>query len=205
MTHIFLIRHGEYIEDLADGKYCDLGLSPKGIEQSNLLRDRLAKSGEITPDVFISSPQKRAFQTAEILSSAIGKAILTDNDIEEWRSSDGSLSPEEFNERWKQVSMEQQAYYRWIEGYENRSEFSLRVNLALNKIISEHAGKTVLLLTHGAFIQLSFNFFFGYGEAVLNRAAPEITNTSITHWYKNDEKSRWILERSNDRHHLFGN
>lgn len=104
--------------------------------------------------------------------------------------------------RWRQVPKSQEAYYRWMDGYENRMEFTLRVHLALNRVLQEHAGKTIVVVTHGAFIQMAFNFFFGTGEVHLERASPEINRTSITHWYKVENKDRWVLERSNDCHHL---
>ena len=202
MTHLYLIRHGDNIDGLEDGKYRDLGLSAEGIRQSESLRDRLIRTGEIKPDVFISSPERRAHETAKILAPAFGQPIVLDKDVEEWRSDDGSLSPEEFMERMRQIPKGQEAYYRWIEGYENRLEFSLRVHLALNRIIQEHAGRTIVLLTHGAFLQISFGYFFGHGEANLERAAPDVAKTSITHWRTSQDGNRWILERSNDYHHL---
>ena len=81
-------------------------------------------------------------------------------------------------------------------------EFSLRVHLALNRILQEHEGKTIVIMTHGAFIQLSFVYFFGFGEASLDRASPEIKRTSITHWLRPENLDRWVLERSNDYQHL---
>ncbi len=204
MTHLYLIRHADYIYDLVDSKYPkrDLGLSPEGVVQAERLRDRLASTEEIKPDVFISSTDRGAHETAKILAPAFGQQIVLDKDVEEWRSEDGSLSTEEFMERWSEVPKSQKAYYRWIEGYESRIEFSLRVHDALNRILQEHAGKTIVVVTHGAFIQTSFAFFFGYGEASLDRATPEIKRTSITHWYKPEDQDRWVLERSNDYHHL---
>ncbi len=204
MTHLYLIRHADYIYDLVDSKYPkrDLGLSPEGVVQAERLRDRLASTEEIKPDVFTSSTDRGAHETAKILAPAFGQQIVLDKDVEEWRSEDGSLSTEEFMARWSQVPKSQKAYYRWIDGCENRMEFVLRVHLALNRILQEHAGKTIVVVTHGAFIQTSFTFFFGYGEASLDRATPEIKRTSITHWYKRDDQDRWVLERSNDYHHL---
>ena len=204
MTHLYLIRHADYIYDLVDSKYPkrDLGLSPEGVVQAERLRDRLASTEEIKPDVFTSSTDRGAHETAKILAPAFGQQIVLDKDVEEWRSEDGSLSTEEFMERWNQVPKSQKAYYRWIDGCENRMEFVLRAHLALNRILQEHAGKTIVVVTHGAFIQTSFTFFFGYGEASLDRATPEIKRTSITHWYKPEDQDRWILERSNDYHHL---
>lgn len=203
MTHLYLIRHGDSIEGLLeDGKYGDLGLSPEGVQQAERLRDRLAKTGEIKPDIFIASTMRRAHETATIIAPALEQPILLDADFEEWRGDDGSLSPDEFMARWKAVPKPQKAYYRWHPDYENRIEFTLRVNLTLNRVLQEHAGKTILAVTHGAFIQTSFPFFFGYGEASLERAAPEIRRTSITHWYRQEGMEAWLLERSNDYHHL---
>lgn len=204
MTHLYLIRHADYIYDLVDGAYPkrDQGLSPEGVVQAERLRDRLAGTGEIKPDVFISSPERGAHETAQILEPALGQPILLDREVEEWRSEDGSLSTEAFMGPWQSLSDADRPYYRWEEGCETLLEFSLRVHKALHRILQEHDGKTILLLSHGAFIQVSFAYFFGYSMAVPQRAAPEINRTSITHWFKLKERNRWNLERSNDTHHL---
>jgi 2,3-bisphosphoglycerate-dependent phosphoglycerate mutase len=206
MTHLYLIRHADYIYDLVKGKYPkkNQGLSEKGVAEAQRLRERLEASGEIKPDVFISSAERGAMETAEFLSPIFNTRIKKDKDFEEWRSEDGTLSSEEFMRRWNEVPKAQKPYFRWIEGCENRMEFSLRVHQALNRVITEHQGKTIAIVTHGAFIQLSFNFFFGYGEASIDRAVPEIRRTSITHWYQPADQERWVLERSNDCHHAVG-
>jgi probable phosphoglycerate mutase len=201
-THLYLIRHADSIDGLEDGKYRDLGLSEDGRRQAELLRNRLARTGEIRPDVFIVSTMRRAQETATILQPAIGRAMTHDADFEEWRGDDGSVSPEEFMARWQAVPDDQKPYFHWQEGYENRVEFMLRVNQTLNRVLQQHANKMIVAVTHGAFIQLSFPFFFGYGEAVLARAAIEVRRTSITHWMKGNTDKRWMLERSNDYHHL---
>lgn len=202
MTHLYLIRHADYIYDLVDGKYPerDQGLSPEGIEQAERLRDRLSRTGEIKPDVFISSTERGAHETAKIIAPALGQTIILDRDAEEWRSEDGTLSHEQFMEPWNKLSDAEKPYYRWVEGCETLLEFSVRVHTALNRILQEHQSKTIAILTHGAFIQVSFAYFFGYSVAVPQRAAPEIRRTSITYWFNTG--NRWILERSNDYHHL---
>jgi probable phosphoglycerate mutase len=204
MTHIYFIRHAANTDGLVDGKMTDLGLSPEGISQAERLRDRLATSGEIKPDVVIASSERRAHETAAILETAFGLTAVLDDDVVEWKSDDGSIESEEFMRRWNAVPKLQKPYYRWIEGFENRMEFSLRVHQTINRILQVHEGKTIVVVTHGAFIQMSFMYFFGYGEASLDRAMPEIRRTSITHWYKNAGEERWNLERTNDCHHLAG-
>src|SRR5258706_2264200 len=203
MTHLYLIRHADYLYDVVDGKYPkrDLGLTPEGISQAERLRDRLARTGEIKVDVFISSPERGAHETAEIVAPALGQAIILDKEVEEWRSEDGTLSDEAFMAIWEKLSDLERPYHRFVEGCETMLEFSLRVHIALNRILEEYQGKTILILSHGAFIQTSFAYFFGYSMAVPQRAAAEIKRTSITHWFKMENRNRWILERSNDCHH----
>jgi probable phosphoglycerate mutase len=202
LTHLYLIRHADYIYDLVDGKYPkrDQGLSPEGVKQAERLRDRLSKSGEIKPDVFISSTERGAHETARVIQPVVGVPITLDKDFEEWRSEDGSLTTEEFMGPWEKLSDAQKPYYRWVEGCETLLEFSIRVYAALNRVLEEHDGKTILVLSHGAFIQTSFAYFFGYSLHIPQRAAAEIRRTSITHWLKTPS-GRWILERSNDCAH----
>ncbi|MEQ8674310.1 MAG: histidine phosphatase family protein [Aggregatilineales bacterium] len=204
MTHLYIVRHGDSIYDTVDGKFPrrDLGLSAEGLKQAEHLRDRLKHSEEIKPDVLIASPERRAKETAEIIAPIFDMPIIFDEDVEEWRSDDGTLTDEEFMRPWEALSAAEKPYYRWIEGCETLLEFSLRVNVAMNRILNEHQGKTILLASHGAFIQATFAYFFGFSLAIPPRVSPEIHHTSITHWYRSDKQERWILERTNDYHHL---
>jgi probable phosphoglycerate mutase len=205
VTHLYLIRHADAIEGEQDGKYgVDLGLSPEGRTQAEKLRDRLARTGEIKADVFLCSSHRRAQETAAIIASALNQPIVLDDDLQEWRAADETMTPEEFMARWEHVPPAQKAYYHWVEGDENRMQFALRVHQTLNRILEAHAGRTIVALTHGAFIQLSFQFFFGYGEAVMDRAVADVRRTSITHWYRTGDQTRWTLERANDYGHLIG-
>lgn len=202
MTHLYLIRHADYVYVEQDGRKCDLGLSPEGVMQAERLRDRLARNGEIKPDVFIASTERGAQETAQILAPVLALPIISDANVEEWRSEDGRFSTEEFMEPWRALPDAQKPFYRWIDGYENWVEFSARAQIALNRIVLEHEGKTILVLTHGGVIQASFEYFFGYGLATQQRATLSMKNTSITHWMLPEGTRRWVLERFNDRHHL---
>src|SRR5260221_12307846 len=88
VTHLYLIRHGEAVtnlEPIVAGIRGDTGLTTKGIAQVERLGDRLAPTGEIAADVFISSPLPRARQTAEIIAPAVGLPIQWDDDVQELR------------------------------------------------------------------------------------------------------------------------
>ncbi len=202
MTHLYLIRHGESVDAVQDGKTVELGLSAAGIEQSERLRERLLRTGEIQADVLLASSLQRAQETAALLAPAFGLPVVTDADFEEWRNEDGSLTMDEFNALWANTPDVQKPYFRFVPGGESWLEFSVRVQHALNQVLAEYEGKTVALVTHGGVIQASFLYFFGYTASVLPRAGVDVGNTSITHWYKPESRPRWVLERFNDMHHL---
>ncbi|MEP7292824.1 MAG: histidine phosphatase family protein [Chloroflexota bacterium] len=200
MTHLYLVRHGASLEGMEDGKYIERGLSAEGVNQAERLRERLERTGEIAPDVLISSTLERARETAEILSPALKQPVTLDAEFEEWRNEDGSLSPETFSEMWRNAPEAAKPFFRFVPGCENWLEFSVRIQLALNRVLLEYEGKTIALVTHGGVIQAAFVYFFGYGTSVMPRAGVDVKNCSITHWFK--PETRWILERFNDYQHL---
>jgi probable phosphoglycerate mutase len=200
LTSIYLIRHGDY-DEFVDGKPVDNpGLSPKGIRQAELLHDRLARTGEIKADALISSPARRAQQTAQILAPALSASVALDTDLEEWRCDRGALSPEEFTSRWQRVSDGQRPFFQWVEGGESFLELTARVQLALNRIWQEHVGKTIVLVTHGGVIQASFAYFFNLSATTIPGISTE--NAAIIHWTRSADAGRWTLQRHNDHMHL---
>ena len=200
LISIYLIRHGDY-DELVDGKPVENpGLSAKGVQQAECLRDRLAHTGEIKADAIISSPARRAHETAQIVASALGAAVILDEDLEEWRCDRGALSPEEFTARWRQVPDAQRPYFQWVKGGESFLELTARVQLALNGIWQEHEGKTIVLVTHGGVIQASFAYFFNLSATTIPGISTE--NTAITQWTRTTDANRWTLQRHNDHAHL---
>jgi probable phosphoglycerate mutase len=176
------------------------GLSPRGAHQVDLLRERLVRSGEIKADALISSPARRARETAEALASALGAAVALDTDLEEWRCDRGALSYDEFNARWQRVPDAQRPFFQWVEGGESFVELTARVQLALNRIWQEHVGKTIVLVTHGGVIQTSFAYFFNLSATTIPGVATE--NTAITHWSRPADANRWTLRGHSDHAHL---
>jgi probable phosphoglycerate mutase len=200
LTSIYLIRHGDY-DELVDGKSVENpGLSHKGTRQAELLRDRLARTGEIKADALFSSPARRAHETAQILAPALGASVVLDPDLEEWRCDRGALSPEEFTARWQRVSDAQRPFFQWVEGGESFVELAVRVQLALNRIWQEYGDKTIVAVTHGGVIQAAYAYFFNLSATTIPGIATE--NTAITHWSRSADASRWTLQRHNDHAHL---
>ncbi len=130
MTHLYFIRHGDYLEDVENGSYQDLGLSSEGIRQTECLRDRLARTGEIKADVLIASPMRRAKAPAEMLAPTLGVPIVFDTGVEEWVCDDGTFPHKALSARWSQVPEAQKPFFRFMEGYETGLEFSGPTNCA---------------------------------------------------------------------------
>lgn len=123
----------------------DLGLSAKGRAQAEALRSRLAASREISPDVFLSSTARRALETAEVIADALGQPVIHDPDLEEWRRDGGMLDGQAFTAQWRQLTERRRPFHRHAPGCETGLEFSTRVLAALDRIVTQHAGKTVML------------------------------------------------------------
>jgi probable phosphoglycerate mutase len=206
MTSIFLIRHGAYNEGQVDnvGPRVDLGLSDAGKLQAQALADRLRLSKEIKADALYSSTLPRARQTAAFLAPALGVPVVLEENLEEWRSGDGHLQAGEFETTWHGLGDRDRQFHRFVDGCETSIEFNARVQSALQAIVKKHLGQTAVLVVHGGVMQVAFQYFFGYGDAVFRRAYPAAGYTSITHWNLPMNTSKWVLESSNDTHHLKG-
>jgi 2,3-bisphosphoglycerate-dependent phosphoglycerate mutase len=204
MTHLYLVRHGNYIK-VEQGKFVDGRLSAKGIQQAERLRHRLSGSTDIKIDVLISSTMQRARHTAEIIAPALGLPIIYEEEVEEWRNEDGSLTEEQFIALWRDVPAEERPFFRWVNGCENWMEFIVRTTSALHRIIHEHDGKHIMIVCHGGIIEASFVYFFEMSMSNLRRASVDARHTSITHWHKAQFEgfpAIWLLERYNDTGHL---
>jgi broad specificity phosphatase PhoE len=120
VTEIWLVRHGDCYEGMAEG--ADPPLSPTGRRQAEQLAGRVRKVGAT---VFYSSPHRRAVETARI----IGKDVREDSrlvEIELELADDGSL---DFKEPATSV----------VE----------RMRSAIDDIVAAHPGEHVVVVTHG--------------------------------------------------------
>src|SRR5215469_2271055 len=205
MTRLYLIRHGQAHSNVKPygvvaGMQGDDGLTPLGRTQAERLRDRLTATGEITADILISSTLPRARQTAEIIAPALGLPIIFDDDVQE--QSVGDLDGMRWDEVESRIADNRQEPFKpFGPGGENWGQFVLRVGTALDRILHEHDGKTIVIVCHGGVIDASFLVFFGINTLVPPVTAFHTRNTSITLWEQHgvDEYSqRWGLTGYND-------
>lgn len=205
MTHLYLIRHGEAMNAIK-GIVGDGSLSPLGVAQVQRLRDRLVATKEITADVLIASSFPRAVETAQIIAPALGLPLLLDDEIQELRPGEAENMPlEAFKATFGEPNYEKMPFRPIAPAGESWGQFMLRVATALDRIVREHEGKTIVLVCHGGVIDGSFLYFFR-----MNAWAPPPTRfstscTSITQWNKvidGNGGGHWRLVKYNDAFHL---
>ncbi len=205
MTHLYLIRHGQAIS-AAENFIGNTGLSPLGVRQAERLRDRLAATGEIAADVLIASTFLRAKETAEIVAPALGKPIIFDDEVQEWRNGEtGNFTVEEFEAQFKAVPFELRPFFQITPQAESWTQFVFRAGTALSRITREYDGKTIVIVCHGGIIDSAFIYFLGLSSLHFPRAFFDTRNTSITHWFRDSFAGlppSWILGSYNDSMHL---
>ena len=128
----------------------DIPLTAKGIEQANLIGNRLINE-EI--DRIYSSDLKRAYDTAVIIGKKLNLKVTPMKEFREihfgiWEGmSNDKMNTEHYNELclWRK----EPAKLR-VKGAESLKEVQLRAMFAVNKIINNEEGDNILIVSHGA-------------------------------------------------------
>lgn len=154
---IYVVRHGQTdwnLQKKVQGRK-NLSLNENGIEQAKELKDNLTG---IKFSKVISSPLKRAKETAEILAPGmvIEDDRITERDFGEFEG----LNIKEFDadEFW---NYESNCQYKSAENI--RVVFN-RVYNFLEKLKSEHGDEDILLVTHTGILVVINTYFYGMPE-----------------------------------------
>ncbi len=163
ITKIYFIRHGETIANrggLIFG-HLDVDLTKKGIKQANAASSRLLKLLEKkneTVDYIISSPLKRAKNTAKIISKKIKiKDILIERDFIE--KSEGAWEGKTYVEIEKNDPISFSKWYNDLTSFkpengESMKDLQKRIVRVKNKLLKTYRNKTIVVVSHAGPIQL---------------------------------------------------
>lgn len=168
-TTILLIRHGQTdwnLERRWQGHY-DTPLNAQGREQARRLARRLA--GWPIKAIY-SSDLARAAETAGVLGERLGVEPVLDP---VWRELHVGLFEgrtreeirEHFPEAWAQMS---QGFVEAPEG-ESVADLYQRVVPCFERLVTEHAGEMVAIVSHGATLRTLIGHVLGTGSAHLPR------------------------------------
>ncbi len=199
---ILLVRHGESAPARDDepfplvGGQGDPELHPEGVEQAELLADRLARL-PITA-IYVTN-LRRTVETAAPLAARLGivpgvEADLREVHLGDWEGGSYRRHLAEGHPVARRVFAEE----RWdvIPGAEPRAAYDGRVRAALARIAERHPDETVAVFTHGGVIASLL------AQATGSRpfAFVGADNASISRLVVDGE--RWTLRGFNDTSHL---
>jgi broad specificity phosphatase PhoE/ribonuclease HI len=156
-TSLLLLRHGETelsVERRFSGRG-DAELTANGLAQASAAAERLARE-PYRLDVIVSSPLKRARQTAQAVAQRTGLDVEVWDDLRE--ADFGAWEGHTFTEVQRRWPAELNA---WLSdpdvappGGESFAETSRRVQAARERLIERYEGRTVLAVSHVTPIKL---------------------------------------------------
>lgn len=198
---IYFVRHGETennIKNIRQG--AEGSLSEKGRAQALATAKRFPKE-KGHPQIIISSPYRRARETAEIISGELNIKIESSDLLAERRN------PSEIIGHWKGEREVRQIMDRIDKSYhaddlrvsdeENFVDLKKRVKKLLS-YIKHRREKRIIMITHGIFLKIVMSYIL-YGENltasqyVTLNYFNEVDNGSMTicsythHFFKKDE------------------
>lgn len=202
MTTIHIIRHCETVANethLLQGS-CDYPLSVRGLSQLEYLGNRF-KNMHI--DKIVSSPQRRAYKTAEAVRGVRDIEIIADPALREIscgiyegkRFADYLKRDPELSDIWHN-----KPHLFEPRGGERACDVYSRMSCAIERIAKQYEGKTLALTSHGFAIRcllayLQFNDITKMGDVII----PCNTAVTTVEFYS-DGSHRIVCD--NDADHL---
>jgi len=154
-TLILFIRHGqtETTGKILPGRAKGLSLSSEGLIQASKVAEQIRDS-ECKPSVLYMSPMERTKQTAAPIASILGlrKQInkgLNEADFGEWTGKE--LKDLRKLKEWRQVQ-DAPSTFRFPGG-ESFIEMQTRIVNAVEKMVNDHPGETLICVSHADMIK----------------------------------------------------
>jgi probable phosphoglycerate mutase len=196
---LLLIRHAEPVR-IASGEVAgpaDPGLTERGVAQAQRLAAWLA----VEPiDVIVTSPLRRARETAAPLADALGIEPVIDTGVSEYDADSDEYIPIEELRAAKDDRWFATIEGRWDDaGGANPLEFQAAVVPALDAIATGHPGRRVAVVCHGGVINVYLAHVLGIERPLFFH--PEYTSTSRVLVSRDGQRS---VSSVNELAHLVG-
>ena len=202
ITRFIVVRHGETYwnaETRIQGQL-DSDLNEEGIAQAEAVGARVAKESF---DVLVSSDLGRARATAQRISDRTGKPIELDAALRErcFGCVQGMLYSEADKAHPGAFAKFRDADPDYVipEG-ESRRAFHHRIRDAFEALAAKHAGRTVVVVTHGGALATLYRHIHDIPLDVAHPIA--ITNAAVNVLVH--DAGCWTIESWSDRGHLDG-
>jgi probable phosphoglycerate mutase len=154
------VRHGEPERIAAGtGVPADPALTERGRDQAERLAQWLASE---PIDVILSSPQRRARETAAPIAKALGLEVQVTHGLMEYDSQSDSYIPMEELRATDDPHLLAMYEGRWEEfGAEPVDVFRSRVASSMDEIVAANPGRRVVAVCHGGVINVAFAIALG--------------------------------------------
>ncbi|MCV7177940.1 bifunctional RNase H/acid phosphatase [Mycolicibacterium sphagni] len=197
-TRLLLLRHGQ-TEFSRQRRYSGRGnpeLTDTGRSQADAAARYLAQLGGI--DAVITSPLRRAHDTASAAAKALGLDVTVDDELIEtdfgaWEG----LTFAEARER------DPELHGNWLRdtslrppGGESFDDVQDRVQRLRARIIAEHPGNTVLVVSHVTPIKTLLRLALDAGTSILHRLHLDLASLSIAEFYPDGNASVRLVNQT---------
>lgn len=155
---LYVLRHGETNENITKVMQGNMEtlLNDTGRKQAHSLRDKVKAAGI---DLIISSPKKRALETARIAAPGIkiieDKRLLSRDHGEFQGMTRDQINLHEYWNIKKNIKYERA---------ETIGALFNRVSSLLNDIATNYSDKTVMIVTHSGITRVLYYYFNGFPE-----------------------------------------
>jgi broad specificity phosphatase PhoE/ribonuclease HI len=204
-TRLVLLRHAQ-TDFSVEGRYCGRGdpqLTRVGWQQARLLARRVAKLPNLptSGSVVLSSPLRRARQTADEVAGEIGGETvvhdaLREADFGEWEG----LTFAEAAQR------DPELHRKWLSdpsvpppGGESLDAVHRRVAALRDELVDRYAGRTAVVVSHTTPLKALLRLGLGAGPEVFFRLRLDLASLSIVEFYADGYASVRLV---NDTSHL---
>jgi broad specificity phosphatase PhoE/ribonuclease HI len=198
VTH--LLRHGQ-TEHTPERRFSgrnDLPLSRTGRAEAEAAA---ARAAELGIEVIVASPLRRTRETAEIVAAPLALPVEFDDDLVELDF--GDLEGLTFDEARAKHPLAARRFGSDVTvaapGGESVMDVSTRVARARRRILAEHAGRSVLVVSHVTPIKLIVAAGLDVDEDVVHRVFLEAASLSTVTWSSDGRASVRLV---NDTSHL---
>jgi ribonuclease H / adenosylcobalamin/alpha-ribazole phosphatase len=184
-TRFLLLRHGQ-TELSTQRRYSGRGnpaLTDVGRRQAEAAAQFLAQKGGIA--AVVTSPLQRAYDTAASAAKALGLDVSVDDDLIE--TDFGAWEGLTFGEA---AERDPELHRRWLRDTsvkppdgESFDSVANRVRRAQARIINEHGGETVLVVSHVTPIKTLLRLALDAGQGILYRLHLDLASLSIAEFY----------------------
>ncbi|TFV89559.1 bifunctional RNase H/acid phosphatase [Blastococcus sp. CT_GayMR16] len=198
VTH--LLRHGQ-TEHTPERRFSGRNELPLSLTGRAEAEAAAARAADLGVEVVIASPLRRTRETAEIVAAALGLPVTFDPDLVELDF--GDVEGLTFDEAREKHPLAARRFMSDISvaapGGESISDVGTRVARARRRILSDHAGRTVLIVSHVTPIKLFLAAGLGVGDDVVHRVFLEAASLSTVTWSSDGRSSVRLV---NDTAHL---